>query len=318
MAKKFDLKSYKEQYNLVTTPLKKEKFVVLDEALQEIIGLPGIPLGHVTQIYGKSDTGKTSLLYHAAAQAQKQDILPVLVVTERKVSWDRAVSMGFDPENAIIEENCEFLEDVFTFIDKIVSDVVMGELPRDVCIFWDSVGNTCSKDEVKVDAKTGATEKVPSMMKAAKVISDYMRPLSMKIGNTRKISSPKTAGVVFINNAYTKPATFPGGMATIVPYGGEQIWYRASLIMKTQRRQKLGAVKNGKDLNFGIVSQITVDKNHISETANSGDFVITADKIFKNDKALIKAYKDEKKDSWGSATIFDQDDGTVLDEGGEE
>lgn len=313
MAKKFDLKSYKEQLKIEETPLKKEKYIVLDQCLQDVIGLPGIPLGHLTQIYGKSDTGKTSLLYHAAAEAQKQGILPVMIITERKVSWERAAAMGFNKENAIIEENLEYLEDIFAFIDKITSDVVMGELPNDVCIFWDSVGNTCSRDEVKVN-KDGTTEMAASMMKAAKVISSHLRPLSQKIGNTRKISSPKFVGLVFANGAYTKPPEFIGGKAAIVPYGGDAIWFRSTLVLKTNRRSKLGAVKDGKDLNFGIVSKISVEKNHITETANSGEFVIVADRIFHNDPKLIKAYKEEKKETWGNSIIFSQDNGEIIDE----
>jgi RecA/RadA recombinase len=313
VAKKFDLKEYKEQLKIEDVPLKKEKYVLLDESLQECLDLPGLPLGHITQIYGKSDTGKTSLLYHAAAQCQKQGILPVLLVTERKVSWDRAELMGFNRDSAIVEENCEYLEDCFAFIDKIVSNVTMGDLPMDVMIFWDSVGNTCSKDEVRVDEKTGQTEVVPSMMKAAKVISNQMRPLSMKIGNTRKVTSPKYVGAVIINNAYTKPPAFPGGMSVLTPYGGDQIYYRSTLILKTARKSKLSATKNGRDLNFGIVSSIVTEKNHISNTSNSGEFVITADRIFKNDKALIKAYKDEHKESWGNSIIFDPENGEVID-----
>lgn len=256
--------------------------------------------------------GKTSLLYHAAAQAQKQGILPVLIVTERKVSWDRAESMGFSKENAIIEESLEYLEDVFHFMDRIISDVMMGELPQDVCIFWDSVGNTISKDEVTIN-KDGTTEMKASMMKAAKVISSSVRVLSQKVGNTRKISSPKFVGVCFINSAYTKPPEYSGAPSTIVPYGGDAIWYKSSLVLKTARKSKLAAIKDGKELKFGIVSKIITDKNHISPTANSGEFVITADKVFKNEPKLIKEYKEEKKNEWGNSIVFSDDDGEIVD-----
>ncbi len=239
-------------------------------------------------------------------------ILPVLIVTERKVSWERAEAMGFNRTNAIIEESLEYLEDVFSFMDRIVSDVMMGELPQDVCIFWDSVGNTISKDEVTVN-KDGTTEAKASMMKAAKVISGALRVLSQKVGNTRKISSPKFVGVCFINSAYTKPPEYYGAPSTIVPYGGDAIWYKSSLVLKTSRRSKLSAIKDGKELKFGIVSKIVTDKNHISPTANSGEFVITADKIFKNEPKLVKEYKELKKDEWGNSSIFSEDDGEVID-----
>jgi RecA/RadA recombinase len=311
--KKFDIGDYRSKLKVSQAPLKDNKYIALEPCLQEIMGLPGIPLGHITQVYGKSDTGKTSLLFHAAAQAQKQGILPVLVITEHKVDWDRAEQMGFDPSGAIIEENLEFLEDVFGFMDKIITDVTTEALPHDVCIFWDSVGNTISKDEVKIN-KDGTTEVGNPMMKAARVISSHMRVLSTKVGNTRKESCKYFVGTCFINRAYTKPPEFYGGRSTLVPYGGDAIWYNASLVLKTQRRQKLVAQKEGKEIGFGIVSKIGVEKNHISNTTNSGDFVITSDKIFPNDRTQIASYKEEKRDTWGNMTLYARDDGEVVDE----
>src|SRR5690242_17320901 len=122
MSKKFDLSKYKDSIKVADTPSKPDKFVVLDEALHSVLGVPGIPLGHITQVFGKSDTGKTSLLFHAAGQAQKQGILPVMIITEGKVDWERASAMGFDKDTAIVNESCEYLEDAFRFIDKVTAD----------------------------------------------------------------------------------------------------------------------------------------------------------------------------------------------------
>lgn len=304
--KKFNLNDYKKKVKVADTPKKKDKFVVLDECMHMVLGMPGIPLGHITQVFGKSDTGKTSLLFHTAVQAQQQGILPVIIITEGKVSWDRAEAMGFDKSNAIIEEDLEYLEDVFAFIDKITADVSMGALPTDVLILWDSVGNTLSKDEVVVE-KDGTSTNKQTMMKAAKVITQNMRVISAKVNNTRKISYPKTVGLFILNQAYTKPPAFSGGISTLVPYGGDAIWFRSSLVLKTARTKKLTATKDKVRMGFGIISKITVDKNHITNTAHQGEFVITADKIIPNDPELIKAYKEENKEKWGEAIIEEEE-----------
>lgn len=305
MAKKFSLSDYKKTIEVADTPLKKPKYVSLDPAIQSVIGLPGVPLGHITQVFGPSDSGKTSLLFHTAAEAQKQGILPVVIVTEGKVDWDRAAEMGFDKENAIINESCDFLEDVFAFIDKITSDVSNGDLPEDVLIFFDSVGNTLSKDEVE-EQKDGTYVKKATMMKAAKVISENMRVLSKKINSTRKVSYPKTVGLLIINQAYTKPPAFPGGPSTLVPYGGEAIWYRASLVLRTKKAKKITAIKDKKHISFGIVAKIAVDKNHLSPVCNSGEFVITSDIIMPNDVKVLKEYKDANKEKWGTAQLIEE------------
>ena len=311
--KKFDLNAYKKSIKISDTPLKKDKFVALDECMHAILGMPGLPLGHISEIYGKSDTGKTSMLFHAAAQAQKQGILPVVIVTEGKVSWERAAAMGFDRDGlAIVEEGLEYLENVYDFMDKICADVGNGDLPHDVMIFWDSLGNTLSQDEVKVN-DDGTITKKATMMKAAKVNAERLRVLSKRINNTRKVSFPKAIGVTIINTCYTKPPAFPGGMSSEVPYGGEACWYKASLILKTKRRKKLVATKDKVKMGFGIVSTISVEKNHLTNTSHSGEYVITGNAIIPNEKVAIDAYKEDHKEHWGVLEILDEDTGEIFD-----
>lgn len=311
MSKKFDLNAYKATIKAADVPLKKDTFVELDECMHVILGMPGLPLGHISEIYGKSDSGKTSLMFHAAAKAQAQDILPVLIITEGKVSWDRALSMGFDKDQfAIIREDLQYLEDVYEFMDKITADVGSGDLPHNVMIFWDSLGNTLSKREVE-EHKDGTTERKSTMMVAAKVNSEGLRILSTKINNTRKHSFPKTVGVTIINTCYTKPPSFPGGMPSDVPYGGDAAWYKASLILKTKRKNKLTTVKDGVKMGFGLVASISVEKNHLTNTSHSGEYVITGDAIIPNEKGAIDDYKAANKDKWGSVEIVD-DEGELL------
>lgn len=320
MAKKnkFDLDAYKKKIKVSETPMKKDKFVELDPCMHEILGMPGLPLGHITEIFGKSDTGKTTLMFHAAANAQRQGILPIIIVTEGKVSWERAKAMGFDPEgDCIIREDIQYLEDVYQFMGNVCADVGSGDLPCDVMIFWDSLGNTLSKKEVEVK-KDGSIERKSTMMVAGKANSEGLRVVSTQVNNTRKISYPKTVGITILNTCYTKPPSFPGGMSSEVPYGGEAAWYKASLILKTKRRKKLTAVKDGVKMGFGIVSSISVEKNHLTNTSHSGEYVITGNAIIPNEKTSIDAYKEEHKDSWGNADILDEDTGELFDGSEEE
>lgn len=301
---KFNLEDYKKSIQVADTPLKKDAFVVLNDALQEVIGLPGFGLGHVNQIFGLSDSGKTSLVFHAAAQAQKLGILPVLIITEGKVSWDRAKAMGVDPDNCVIE-TAQYLEEVFTKIDRFVSDVAMGRLPMNALIIVDSIGNTISVDSVK-ENKDGTSETGGAMMRAAKVIREKMRVYSHKINNTRKVSSPFYVGLVFINHAYTQPPAFPGASSKIVPYGGDAIWFSSSLVLRTKKVKTLKAIVNGQEKGFGIVTKIIVDKNHISNVTNSGEFIITADSILPNTDKALKEYKEKNKDKWANASILEK------------
>lgn len=308
MSKKFDLQKFKESLKVAEIPYKKDSYIEFNEALQAVTGLPGLAQGHVTQIYGPSNGGKTSLALHLAAQAQKQGVVPIFIVTEDKFSVERAKAMGVDMDNAILTE-ATFVEDIFKQLGIFLSAQSDGSLPVDILLIVDSIGNTLSETSVTV-TKEGVTEAGGAMMKVSKVLRENMRIYSHKINATRKENSPKFASLIFINHSYTKPPSFPGGPSTDVPYGGDGIYYASSLVIKVKKVKQLKAVKNGVDVVFGIVSKIAVEKNHLSGVSNQGEFVIVADDIIPNDPAAIKEYKAKNSANWGS---FTTEDGEELD-----
>jgi recombination protein RecA len=305
---KFNLSKYKESIKVAEVPFKADKIIPISTALQAITGLQGLPLGHVVQIYGPSNGGKSSLAYYIAKEAQAVGVVPVFVTTEGKVDHSRMKNMGIDLEGAILDD-AEFLEDLFSKLDKYVSDQASGELPTDILLIVDSIGNTLSKDSVTIN-KDGTSELGGAMMKAAKVIRERMRVMSHKINNTRKVNSKFNAGLVFVNHSYKTPPAFPGGPTTDTPYGGDGIYYSSSLVIKVRKTKMLKAVKEGIDITFGLVSKLAVEKNHINGISNAGDFVITPDSLIPNEPGAIAEYKATHRDSWGT---FVTDDGEVLE-----
>jgi recombination protein RecA len=305
---KFDLAKFKDKIKSTEVPYKKDSYINLNIALQAVTGLPGIPQGHTIQIYGPSNGGKTSLALHLAAEAQKQGVLPVFIITEDKLSLPRAQAMGVDMENAVML-TATYLEDVFMAMDKMLAAQASGELPMDMLIIVDSIGNTLSKTSITVN-KDGTSEIGGGMMKASRVIREQMRIFSHKINDTRKVVSPKNATLVFINHSYKVPPQFPGGPTTDAAYGGDGIYYASSLVIKVRKTKQLKATKDGIDLTFGIVSKIAVEKNHINGVSNTGDFVIVPDSIIPNEPGAIKDYKEANKASWG---VFATDDGEILE-----
>jgi hypothetical protein len=189
----------------------------------------------------------------------------------------------------------------------------MGELPMDTLILWDSIGSLPSKDEVVVN-KDGTTDRKPSMMKAAKVIREHIRVLSKKINNTRNISFPKAVGLMVLNQAYTKPPESAYGHSSLVPYGGDGVWYAASAVWQMKKVKRLSATKNGLSFDFALISRISVQKNHITDLMMEGDFVVTADAFIPNEKKSIDKYRESHRDQWGEAMIHDAESGEVLDE----
>ena len=317
--KKFSLDSYKKSIKLTEPTYKKDKYVVLNEYLQEVMKLPGLPLGHVVFDYGLSDSGKTTLLAHAVAQCQKQGILPVVVLTgpEKKVDWNRFRAMGVqytgdlpedqqnDDEFIIVNEECEYLEDAFKFMNDLITDVEEGRLPHDIYIFHDSVGNTLSEQAIEIDKKTGKRVIKDIHMKNAKIIGENLVALTPRINNSRKDTRPHYIGAYFITSMYEGAPAFPGAPKPWKIKGGNKPKFVSSIMIRHNAGKKLNATKEGQKLNFGMTTKISITKNHINGEEYSGEFVITKDAILPNEKSAIDAYKKEKSSEWGSFEIID-------------
>jgi RecA/RadA recombinase len=78
---KFDLNKFKSSKGLdKNVKFKEQKWIPLSPAFQEIAGVPGVPMGHISLLRGHSDTGKTTALLEAAVSAQKMGILKMMKV----------------------------------------------------------------------------------------------------------------------------------------------------------------------------------------------------------------------------------------------
>jgi RecA/RadA recombinase len=289
----FNLEDYSNTEVKEEVEYKEDYHVNLDPVVQECIGMPGIRMGQMSCMYGLSDSGKTSLLIHAAIQAQKQGVIPILIITENKMDWARAAKMGLDlsKSKCILREDFEYLEDVYNYISQKIEDVKNGTLPRDVLILWDSVAATPSKESLEIDAN-GNIKKKYGPQKSASVIG-YYNPIIMKrVTSTRRTDSKGMVGLVMLTQAYVKPAEFAGGIATTVPNGGEKIWFPLSLCLEIKQGRQLSATIKGKDVIYATVCKVKVVKNHLTGLSHNGEFVITSKGLIKNDPKALTDYKD--------------------------
>lgn len=312
----FSLSDYKTRVQSNSVSFKPQTWIKMSDAFQDLTGLPGLPEGHVIMTTGKSDTGKTTLLIEAALYAQKQNILPVFIITEKKWSWDRIVESGFDKENCLYRDDIDTIEEGCDFMQQILRDQLEGRLPQDIVFLWDSIGATASRAEHRQaeadldammksieDGKVIKEAKGGGMMVTARVLRERItRNLAHKISATRKETSPYNATFVIVNHAYQSPPAFPGGVTTLVPYGGDAIYLSATLVFRMggvmSNSSKVTATKDGVDLSFAIKSSFTVLKNHISDASGSGKIICTPHGFIKDDKKAIDNYKEEYRAGW--------------------
>jgi hypothetical protein len=276
---------------------KPDLDLVLQKEVSDALGMPGIRMGTVNAFYGLSNSGKTSLMIHMAVQAQQQGMLPIIVLTENKMDWVRAQKMGLDLNKCIRREDLEYLEDVYDYISQKTEDVKTGKLPFNTIIFWDSVASTPSKESLEI-LPDGSIKKKYGPQKNAAVIG-YYNPIIMKrVTSTRREDSKGFMSVVMLTQAYVKPPEFAGGMASIVPNGGEKIWFPLSLCVEVKEGAPVQTTVNGKKLTYGTTCKLRVSKNHLTEISTSGEFVITASSILPNTKEALEEYKSNNKQNW--------------------
>jgi RecA/RadA recombinase len=294
--KEFDLEKYEEASEpteeIIYKPLQ---YVNMPKCFQEAIGLPGFALGHVSMIYGLSDSGKTDVLLKAAREASNQDILPILIITENKLDKARLETMGLEhKKNCLIKEDLTTLEDVYDYISMKVEDIKNGKLRKNCFIFWDSVAGTPSKESFAVE-KDGKITKRYGPQKNASVIGYYNPIIAKRVASTREMNSDFSLGVLMLNQAYKNMPEFPGAPVTTVPNGGEKIWFPISLAIERKEGKRFKTTVEGRDLEIGLVSKLKVKKNHVTGINASGEVVLAGSEMFENDEKLIKDYKEKFK-----------------------
>src|SRR6056300_265741 len=274
--KSFNLGNFKKKkgFSNASVKFKEQGWIPLSKAFQDITSLPGIPTGHITLLRGHSDTGKTTALLEAAVNAQKQGILPVFIISEMKWSWEHAREMGLeftevlDNEGKVIDYEGFFLyadrgtlntiEEVAVHMADLIDEQTKGNLPYDMCFFWDSIGSIPCDLSVRSNKNNNVwTMKPEHPMGQPKL--QYKGGMSMWYDVTL---------VVTFGNI-TNPGT-----------------------------SKIKAVKNGMQVEFAKRTNVQIEKNHIGGVQSRGRIVMTQHGFIEDDKRAIDRYKDAHKDHW--------------------
>jgi hypothetical protein len=313
----FNLDNFKKNkgFSSQSVKFKSQDWIKTSQAFQDITSLPGIPAGHITLLRGHSDTGKTTLLLEAAVNAQKQGILPVFIITEMKWSWPHAQTMGLQVEEVVDESTGEVtdyqgfflyadrgtlntIEDVSAYILDLLDEQKKGNLPYDLCFFWDSVGSVPCELSVR-------SNKNNNEWNAGAMSTQFGNNLNQKILLSRKEGSRYTNTLVAINKVWTMKPEHPMGQPKLQNKGGMAMWYDATLIITfgnitNSGTSKIKAISKGKEYEFAKKTKVQIEKNHINGIQSRGAIVMTQHGFIDDEKKAIDKYKDAYKDTWAS------------------
>jgi len=311
----FNLGNFKKKKGFANASVKfkEQGWIPLSKAYQDITSMPGIPTGHITLLRGHSDTGKTTALLEAAVSAQKLGILPVLIITEMKWYWQHAKEMGLQFEEVVNEATGEItdyegfflysdrgtlntIEDVASYIADLLDEQAKGNLPHDLCFFWDSVGSVPCDLSVR-------SNKNNNEWNAGAMSTQFGNNLNQKILLSRKEGNPYTNTLVAINKVWTQKPDSPMSQPKLQNKGGMSMWYDATLVVTfgnitNPGTSKIKAIKSGLQVEFAKRTNIQIEKNHIEGVQTRGRIVMTPHGFIADDKKAIDKYKDQHKEHW--------------------
>lgn len=172
-AKRFSVKEFKTSLLGNDTSKAADKpleWIIMPEAFQDALKLPGIPMGRVTMIRGWTDTGKTTLKNLALASAMRQGILPVIFETESNFdfSYARDCGMPIEPvygeEDVLNQETGEY-EKKNVIVDW-EGDYILFT-PKKICEF-------CGDNDYSTGKKTSSKRDVPVIEDIAFIINTFI------------------------------------------------------------------------------------------------------------------------------------------------
>lgn len=310
----FNLEKFKEKKLLNgNVKFKEQRWIPFSKALQDSISVAGAPVGHITLLRGHSNTGKTTALLELAISAQKMGILPVFIITEMKWSWEHARTMGFQLDDIVDTETGEVIdhngffiykdrsslgtiEDVAEFIADLLDEQKKGNLPYDLCFFWDSIGSIPCKMSVEANKNN-------PMWNAGAMSQQFGNFINQRFPLSRKENAPYTNTMVAINKIWVAPAENIMAQPKMKMKNGETMFLDASIVLTfgnitNSGTSKIKATKNGKEVEFAVRTKVSCDKNHVTGLQTKNTVVATIHGFIEDDKGKIDNYKKLHSTEW--------------------
>ena len=246
--------------------------------LDMALGIGGLPMGRIVEIFGPESSGKTTLTLSAIAQAQKAGTSCACIDAEHALDPIYARKLGVDTDELLISQP-DNGEQALEICDALVRSGAVD------VIVVDSVAALTPKAEIEGDMGDS------HMGLQARLMSQALRKLTANIKATNCL-------VIFINQIRMKIGVMFGNPETTT--GGNALKFYSSVRLDIRRT---GVVKDGDNI-IGSETRVKVVKNKVAPPFREVNFdIMYGEGIARTNELLILAEANDlikKSGAWFS------------------